>query len=342
MSISRFDFSTDCIDDPHQSSYFRDIVGDYYNIIIDETDHTGFQSDESVWVLGDRRVFKARQDAYFKSRPGFSLDRAPPQLKISYCQQSHGLTLSGDEAAGWNPCDVVVDCMTNRMVWHALNATEEISIILPCGDVGYDPARHQSLIVYPAASAVSRGIRATAPVIVDACEQGDPVLANLLMDGFCQIVGSVFGAKHPESEHAGAQELKLRAILRFIDRHLEHPDLSPVHLCKTFGISRASLYRLFETYGGIADYIRNRRLDRAYAQIVDLPRSRSNISAVAGNLGFYDHAHFSHRFKERFGFAPRDLMQLSTRGHRNTPLSIASNDNDQPAFIDLVAGPTSA
>lgn len=155
---------------------------------MDEDQADGFDSNETVWVLGDCKVFRARQDAYFKSRPGFSADRAEPQLKISFCERSHGLTMSGDETAGWNPLDVVFDCMANRMVWHALNATQEISIIVPCRDVGYDLTRHEPLMVYPAASSVARAVRVCAPVIVDALEQNDPVYAKLLMDGFCHLI----------------------------------------------------------------------------------------------------------------------------------------------------------
>ena len=339
LKIARYEFSTQHVKKVHQSSFFRDIIGGFYNILIDEDDALGFDSDETVWVLGDRKVFKARQAPYFKSRPGFPIDRAEPQLKISFCEHSHGLTMSGDESAGWNPSDVIFDCMTNRMVWHALNSTDEISIILPCRDVGYDPIRHEPLIVYPATSSVARAVRACAPVIVDALEHNDPVHAQLLMDGFCHLVRSLFGSQHPEPDHAGAQALKLRVILRFIDQNLFDPALTPTQLCKAFGVSRAALYRLFEAYGGVADHIRNRRLDRAYAQIIDLQNTRSNISAVAGGLGFYDHAHFSHRFKERFGFAPRDLVDFSARRTRSTHHRLASNDNDHPAFIDLIAGP---
>lgn len=342
LKIDRYEFSTLHVKKKHQSSFFRDIIGSFYNILVDEDQGEGFDSAETVWVLGDFKVFKARQESYFKSRPGLSADRAEPQLKISFCERSHGITISGDEAAGWNPSDVVFDCMANRMVWHALNTTQEISIIVPCRDVGYDPVHHEPLIVYPAASPVARAIRACAPVIIDALEQNDPVYAKLLLDGFCHLVRSLFGSQHPEPDHAGAQALKLRAILRFIDQHLFDPALSPAQLCKSFGVSRAALYRLFEAYGGVADHIRNRRLDRAYAQIIGLQQSRSNISAIAGDLGFYDHAHFSHRFKDRFGFAPRDLVDFSARRTRPLHQRAASNDNDHPAFIDLIAGPGGA
>jgi AraC-like DNA-binding protein len=46
-------------------------------------------------------------------------------------------------------------------------------------------------------------------------------------------------------------------IRRFIDRKLASPDLSANSIASEFGLSRASLYRLFEPAGGIAKYIRS-------------------------------------------------------------------------------------
>ena len=61
-------------------------------------------------------------------------------------------------------------------------------------------------------------------------------------------------------------------VRRYIDRKLASPDLSANSIAAEFGLSRASLYRLFEPAGGIAKYIRKVRLSRAYQ---GLPRPNS-------------------------------------------------------------------
>lgn len=40
-------------------------------------------------------------------------------------------------------------------------------------------------------------------------------------------------------------------IYAFIERHLDSPDLSIGFILKNFGVSRASLYRIFEAKGGV-------------------------------------------------------------------------------------------
>jgi AraC-like DNA-binding protein len=52
-------------------------------------------------------------------------------------------------------------------------------------------------------------------------------------------------------------------ISRFIEANLVSRDLSVAKISSTFGLSRATLYRLFEPVGGVACYIRSRRLVRA-------------------------------------------------------------------------------
>jgi hypothetical protein len=57
-------------------------------------------------------------------------------------------------------------------------------------------------------------------------------------------------------------------IKRYIEQHLASPELSPASICAAFGLSRATLYRLFEPLGGIASSIRERRLARTYAELI--------------------------------------------------------------------------
>jgi AraC-like DNA-binding protein len=49
---------------------------------------------------------------------------------------------------------------------------------------------------------------------------------------------------------------------RFFDTHLTSPALEADMLVGNFGLSRASLYRLFSPIGGVAAYIRRERLRR--------------------------------------------------------------------------------
>lgn len=100
----------------------------------------------------------------------------------------------------------------------------------------------------------------------------------------------------------------LLVIRRVIEAELANPGLTAEALCGRFGVSRSTLYRLFAPMGGVAGYIRQRRLDRAYRDLARPGDGRfARISEVAYRWHFENPAHFTQAFRDAFGCAPRDV-----------------------------------
>ncbi len=99
---------------------------------------------------------------------------------------------------------------------------------------------------------------------------------------------------------------RLAEIRRYIDRHLESPELSPEALCKALGLSRSTLYATCEPVGGVAALIQRRRLERIHSILAD-PNERRRISEIAYQYGFVSKAHFSRAFRNAFGYSPREV-----------------------------------
>ena len=94
----------------------------------------------------------------------------------------------------------------------------------------------------------------------------------------------------------------------FIGQNLANPELSDQRICEEFGISRATLYRHFEPYGGVASVIRNWRLSNVFA---DLESNGSEpIHAIARRNGFSNEASCARAFKARYGMTPSALRKL--------------------------------
>jgi AraC-like DNA-binding protein len=109
---------------------------------------------------------------------------------------------------------------------------------------------------------------------------------------------------------AAAAETTMRMrVVRHIERHIESQELSPMSICRHVGVSRSQLYRLFVDDGGVANYIRLRRLVEARAELIS--PSRQRISNVAYKYGFTSHAHFSRVFKQHFGHTPWECIASS-------------------------------
>ena len=102
----------------------------------------------------------------------------------------------------------------------------------------------------------------------------------------------------------------LRQACRYVELHLKDDGLSATSLCQALRISRSTLYRLFERFGGVGQYIRERRLVSIHA-ILSSPQRRGPLGVLADEYGFKSGAQFSTAFRKQFGCAPRDVANAS-------------------------------
>jgi len=111
------------------------------------------------------------------------------------------------------------------------------------------------------------------------------------------------------------REERRRAILGFIDRHLDDPELSVARIAHAFGLSTRSVHKLFEGEAHtVARAIWDRRLERCRDEMVDPSLAGRSITEIAHLWGFSDSQHFSRAFKQRFGLPPR-LYREACPGH---------------------------
>lgn len=131
------------------------------------------------------------------------------------------------------------------------------------------------------------------------------------------------GADAQAPLHRTKQALQSQ-VRQFIEQNLGSDSLDVEGLCRRFAVSRAGLYRLFGTTSP-ANYIQQRRLQRAFAMLIS-PAFRSwRILDVAVECQFAGDAAFIRAFRREFGLTPGDARELSAsavsgappRGHAN-------------------------
>ena len=119
--------------------------------------------------------------------------------------------------------------------------------------------------------------------------------------------------------HKGQQDKDVRAkardalrdlISEHIEKHLESPDLTVASLLKAFGVSRASLFRMFEPEGGVRRYITTRRLFRAIHMISTNPLRRGQVTQAAERWGFSSNVDIYSKAQRGFGTSPGALIHL--------------------------------
>lgn len=111
-----------------------------------------------------------------------------------------------------------------------------------------------------------------------------------------------------DGARSGLELVLRRRATHFIDTHLGSSDLSADTVCRALGVSRRTLYRLFDQERGVQHYIQSRRLERIQAALKD-PNETRRISDIAAEFGFTRSDHFSRAFKQRFGQSARDIRE---------------------------------
>ncbi|MFZ6760878.1 helix-turn-helix domain-containing protein [Undibacterium sp. Ji50W] len=136
--------------------------------------------------------------------------------------------------------------------------------------------------------------------------------------------------------HAQIDTSLRNLIKHHIDEHLNEQSLNPDTLALAFHLSRTTLYRLFEPFGGICNYIQNRRLQRAYTTLKQTSGKPRWIYEIAFACGFRDEAHFSRSFRRAFGISPSDVRAQQNdcySGRTAAPWSIRKEEGDYADWI---------
>ena len=97
-------------------------------------------------------------------------------------------------------------------------------------------------------------------------------------------------------------------------------------------MSRSQLYRVLGSEGGVAHYIRRRRLTKSFSILCDASNAYP-IAKVAEMLCFADPSSFSRAFRQEFGLTPREVRAASLAGQ-----TIGAPNSTDLSFGDSLHG----
>ncbi|MEB8340802.1 AraC family transcriptional regulator [Streptomyces endophyticus] len=130
-------------------------------------------------------------------------------------------------------------------------------------------------------------------------EASRPVDEDTLLD----LLGSVVTGRAAE-----LTAVHLAVAKACVEEHLGDSGLTAARLAKGVGISERHLSRVFAAGGtSVPRYLLERRLERA--RVLLSRGGDTTVAEVAARCGFGSAAHFSHRFKERYGLRATDVLR---------------------------------
>ncbi len=126
------------------------------------------------------------------------------------------------------------------------------------------------------------------------------------------LVGALFqsSSSQPADDAPGLGKATLDVLCRYIEAHLDSPELGVTALCREFHLSRSKVYRLFKPLGGVEAFIRDRRLLRCYHELRSAQRGERRITDIATAWGFSSPSHFTRLFRSAFGVSPSEILDL--------------------------------
>lgn len=124
--------------------------------------------------------------------------------------------------------------------------------------------------------------------------------ATKLLIGAC-LAGKSYSKEEPGRRRYGSRIQRAHELIR---ENLYSPTFGEADIRRSLGISRSSLYRLFNSLGGVKRCIQRERLAQARLLLSD-PLNEKPIFKIAEELCFCDASSFSRAFRNEFGISPR-------------------------------------
>lgn len=183
-------------------------------------------------------------------------------------------------------------------------------VLIPHAAIGYDPSRHAPYFSARLTSKVGRLLDLAHQEMYRAVDAGR-IDASVFVSAFKLLLRQHLLQQTGLRNQYKTTREREALVKAFIDRNLRNSDLSSEFIMQELGISRTSLYRLFEAEGGLVRYIADCRLDRCMADLADAPASRGQVRRIAEVWGFFHPGNFNRRFRERFEAAPSEFLAAS-------------------------------
>lgn len=111
-----------------------------------------------------------------------------------------------------------------------------------------------------------------------------------------------------DAARSAAQRTYVTRAKDHIERTLADPSLDPAAVAAAVGVSVRYLHRLFASHGlGVAEYIRDRRLEHVRRALCDPCQAPRPIATIAADFGFGDLSGFNRAFRRKFSQTPKEL-----------------------------------
>lgn len=288
---------------------FREAMSVMYDVqALDETAQEAPAIVDS-WQLGSSVLIAAQMPAYSYERSSHMIARDGRDLyQIQLYQAGHCRVVRGAMEALAMPGDIMVTDLacpifTEEPAFRHIDLLLPRSILSPLLRVpdahgGRILPGHDPLVALLGSHLEALHVQAPHIPMARAME---------ILTATAQLVASAMNGCCDERTAGGVSAALACELRRYINLHLLDPDLSAESLAHRFGLSRATVYRMFESESGVARYVKRRRLERARIDLSNPALRHRTIAQIGEAFGYVHAQDFIRAFRHEFGMSPGEL-----------------------------------
>ena len=172
---------------------------------------------------------------------------------------------------------------------------------------GFDKPRSK-LLVYRRDDPVAQIIASAARGVEDAFKTHDIGRLKIVEELMITVMQRILESALTPQLSSGYSHVRDRAT-EYIRDNIHRADLSVAEVASYTHVSRATLYRAFESVGGLKHFISDERISVAKSMLRLGHTHRGQISNVAYRSGFTSPEHFSRVFKTHTGLTPTQFIK---------------------------------
>lgn len=182
-----------------------------------------------------------------------------------------------------------------------------LRLMLPKGHLTAQNVKRNQLLIFRRDDPVNQIIRSSAEAVEDAIVQGSASQMRTLEGVMVSVTQRILENALESGSNAGYSHFRDRAM-EYIRDNLHRAELSVSEIANFVGVSRATLYRAFESVGGIKHFITAERISLAISMLKLGNTGRGQICAVAYSSGFLSPDQFSKAFRTQTGLSPTKFL----------------------------------
>lgn len=231
-------------------------------------------------------------------------------LYISLCLSGSGQIQTEQGEKKICEGDIYLNLSRNYRFWFGAGASRRI--VFPKRLIRELSATKDELLILRKDDPVTRLVRSTADAVAFALSNRDACQMKITRDLMVSVSQRIIESTFCNSAGLGHNHNRDRAIT-YIKENLHRSDLTIPEIANYLNVSRATLYRAFESTGGLKDFIISERVQRARTALSAGRTDRGFITSIAYDTGFRAPEQFSKAFKARTGLTPTQFVQSGMR-----------------------------